>query len=184
MSLPACTFALEIKTTVIMETTAITAGIISSEQLFNHWQGHRGLTRRVIEAFPEKELFEFSIGGMRTFALQAMEIIDLTGPGIKGLATGDWGNEMMAHMSGEGLPKTKAELLELWDEATSRLETYWPQIPAGDYERKIKIFGQWDGTVLSAIQYFMDNEIHHRGQGYVYLRAIGGIEPPAFWDRP
>ena len=30
--------------------------------------------------------------------------------------------------------------------------------------------------------YFVDNEIHHRGQGYVYLRALG-IEPPAFWDR-
>ncbi|WP_367868755.1 DinB family protein [Pedobacter sp. WC2423] len=29
----------------------------------------------------------------------------------------------------------------------------------------------------------MDNEIHHRGQGYVYLRSLG-IEPPFFWDRP
>lgn len=183
MSLPTHNFALEIKTTVIMETKEIT-GVVTTEQLFNHWQGHRGLTRRVIEAFPEKELFEFSIGGMRTFALLAMEIIDLTGPGIKGLATGEWGSGKMAHMSGEGLPKTKTELLELWDEATNRLETYWPQIPASDYGNKIKIFGQWDGTVLSAIQYFMDNEIHHRAQGYVYLRAIGGIEPPAFWDRP
>ena len=33
-------------------------------------------------------------------------------------------------------------------------------------------------TILCAI----DNEIHHRGQGYVYLRALG-IEPPAFYDR-
>ncbi|MGZ5248500.1 MAG: DinB family protein [Flavitalea sp.] len=31
--------------------------------------------------------------------------------------------------------------------------------------------------------YFIDNEIHHRGQGYVYLRSLG-IEPPFFWDRP
>ena len=32
--------------------------VITSEELLNHWQGHRGLTRRVIEAFPtiaEKE---------------------------------------------------------------------------------------------------------------------------------
>ena len=28
----------------------------------------------------------------------------------------------------------------------------------------------------------VDNEIHHRGQGYVYLRALG-IAPPAFYDR-
>ena len=26
------------------------------------------------------------------------------------------------------------------------------------------------------------NEIHHRGQGYVYLRALG-IEPPPFYER-
>lgn len=31
--------------------------IISSEELLKHWQGHRNLTRRVIEAFPEEELF-------------------------------------------------------------------------------------------------------------------------------
>lgn len=183
MSLRACTFALEIKTTIIMETTAIAAGIISSEQLFNHWKGHRGLTRRIIEAFPEKELFEFSIGGMRTFAVLAMEIVDLTGPGIKGLATGDWGSSNLPHMTGEGMPKTKAELLELWDEATNRLETYWPQIPAENYGNPVKAFGMYDGTILSSIWYFLDNEIHHRAQGYVYLRAIGGIEPPAFWDR-
>ena len=28
----------------------------------------------------------------------------------------------------------------------------------------------------------VDNEIHHRGQGYVYLRELG-IEPPPFWER-
>ncbi|MGO3807708.1 MAG: DinB family protein [Sphingobacterium sp.] len=30
--------------------------------------------------------------------------------------------------------------------------------------------------------YFVDNEIHHRGQGFVYLRSLG-IEPPHFWER-
>jgi uncharacterized damage-inducible protein DinB len=30
--------------------------------------------------------------------------------------------------------------------------------------------------------YLIDNEIHHRGQGYVYLRALD-IEPPFFPDR-
>ena len=30
--------------------------------------------------------------------------------------------------------------------------------------------------------YWIDNEVHHRGQAYVYLRALG-IEPPPFYDR-
>jgi uncharacterized damage-inducible protein DinB len=32
------------------------------------------------------------------------------------------------------------------------------------------------------ILYVVDNEIHHRGQGYVYLCALG-VEPPPFWER-
>jgi len=161
---------------------APTAALLTPEALLKHWQGHRSLTRKVIEAFPEKELFEFEIGGMRTFALLAMEIIDLTGPGIKGLATGDWGSGNLPHLSGEGLPKNKEELLTIWDETTKRLETYFPQIPVEKYDDAVKAFGMYDGTILSSTLYFIDNEIHHRGQGYVYLRALG-IEPPFFWDR-
>ena len=36
--------------------------------------------------------------------------------------------------------------------------------------------------IYGLLLYWIDNEIHHRGQGYVYLRALG-IEPPAFWER-
>ena len=36
--------------------------------------------------------------------------------------------------------------------------------------------------VWALVMYAVDNEIHHRGQGMVYLRALG-IEPPAFPDR-
>jgi uncharacterized damage-inducible protein DinB len=35
---------------------------------------------------------------------------------------------------------------------------------------------------IAMILYAIDNEIHHRGQAYVYLRVLG-IEPPAFFDR-
>ena len=40
-----------------MKTLA--AQVITPEDLLKHWQGHRALTRRVIEAFPEKDFFEF-----------------------------------------------------------------------------------------------------------------------------
>ncbi|MFP9115011.1 DinB family protein [Flavobacterium sp. RHBU_3] len=165
-----------------MENVQATTAIITKEQLQSHWRGHRGLTRRVIEAFPEKELFEFSVGGMRPFAQQMMEVIDLTGPGIKGLATGDWGDGNLPHFTGVDMPTTKEELLTLWDEASNQLKVYWPQIAPEDFNKEIKAFGQYEGTILSTLLYFIDNEIHHRAQGYVYLRALG-IEPPFFWDR-
>ncbi len=46
----------------------------------------------------------------------------------------------------------------------------------------LNAFGQYPGVLHDLILYVIDNEIHHRGQGYVYLRALG-IEPPAFYDR-
>jgi len=62
------------------------------------------------------------------------------------------------------------------------MNSLWFQIPSSRFQQKDVAFGQYEGTIYSFILYFIDNEIHHRGQGYVYLRTLG-IEPPAFWDR-
>lgn len=164
-----------------MENTSTltqTATVITSSELLKHWQGHRSLTRRVIEAFPEKEFFEYSIGGMRTFAAMVQELLDIGAPGIRQIALGnteDLGN----HTSSA---TTKAEVLTLWDEATEEISQLWSQIPDERFHDPILAFGKYEGTVWSSIFYFIDNEIHHRGEGYVYLRSLG-VEPPMFWAR-
>ena len=55
--------------------------VISPNDLLEHWQGHRRLTRRTIEAFPEKELFTYSVAGMRPFADLVIEMLDMALPG-------------------------------------------------------------------------------------------------------
>ena len=50
------------------QLTATVNQLISPDTLLDHWQGHRRLTRKMIEAFPEDKLFTYSIGGMRPFA--------------------------------------------------------------------------------------------------------------------
>ena len=150
--------------------------IITPEQLLKHWQGHRGLTRRVIEAFPEEELFSFSIGSMRTFGELATEMLTMAAPTARGLATGEW-TEGPARE-----PRPKAEVLRLWDESTDEIEAFWSRIPPSRFQEELVAFGQWPGTGWSLLFYVIDNEIHHRGQGYVYLRALG-IEPPPFYER-
>jgi uncharacterized damage-inducible protein DinB len=77
---------------------------------------------------------------------------------------------------------SKAELLTLWDEATPVIDELWGKISNERFQDKIKLFGEYENSVLDTILYFVENEIHHRGQGYVYLRALG-IEPPFFWER-
>ena len=160
---------------MITENTTLSS-VITPEALLDHWQGHRRLTRRMIEAFPEDQLFTFSIGGMRPFGALAMEMITMGEPTVRGIVTGKWESS-----SSRGA-RPKEEVLRLWDEATEQINTLWPQIPPGRFQEDMTAFGQWPGTGYSLLLYIVDNEIHHRGQGYVYLRALG-IEPPPFYER-
>lgn len=162
-----------------MTTTATaTAQFISSAQLLEHWQGHRNLTRRVIDMFPEKELFEFSIGGMRPFSKLAIELISIAGPGLKGIV-----ETQIEEFSEEAFqPKTKEDILAKWDEETEVINQYFNQISEERFQETFNLFGQYEFPVYQNILYFIDNEVHHRGQGFVYLRALG-IDPPFFWER-
>jgi uncharacterized damage-inducible protein DinB len=155
-----------------------TETLISSQALLDHWQGHRRLTRRVIEAFPEDKLFSFSVGSMRPFSEMIKEFLKMTEPIAHGVATGEW----TSFSGGLESVRTKAELLRQWDEVTAKLDEIWKSIPPHRFAEKDKAFGQWENTGINTILYGIDNEIHHRGQGYVYLRALG-IEPPPFWER-
>lgn len=152
------------------------AMFISTDGLLQHWQGHRRLTRRVIDAFPDDELFSYAVGGMRSFGEMANELLAMAAPMAQGLATGDW-----EAYSPESVD-SKDELLRLWDESTGEIDEFWERIPAHRFQEVITSFGQFTGPVHWQILYVIDNEIHHRGQGYTYLRALG-IEPPPFHER-
>lgn len=158
-----------------METT--TAPVINAQDLLNHWQGHRALTRRVIDAFPEKDLFEFSIGGMRTAAQLTHELISIGAPAMQAIVT----RSASTYAEPVGLD-TKAKILEQWDKDTETIKQNWTQLKEEDFAETFNLFGQYEFPIIQNILYFIDNEIHHRGQAFVYLRALGHT-PPFFWDR-
>lgn len=150
--------------------------VMTPEGLLEHWQGHRRLTRRLIEAYPEDQLFTYSLGGMRTFGELALEMLTMAAPMVRGVVSGDW------NTSWDRAALPKDELLRQWDAATEELNTLWAQIPVERFQEEIVAFGQYPGPVYTLLLYVIDNEIHHRGQGYVYLRTLG-IEPPPFYER-
>ena len=152
------------------------APAVTPDGLLAHWQGHRRLTRRVIDAFPDDQLFTFSVGGMRPFGALAMEMLTMAAPMVRGVVSGTWDTAF------DREPRPKADVLRLWDAATTELDALWPQIPPQRFQETMKAFGQYEGTVHDLVLYAVDNEIHHRAQGFVYLRALG-IEPPPFYER-
>lgn len=154
-----------------------TTGVISKDDLLKNWQDHRAVTRRTIERFPAQELFEFSIGGMRTYAAMIQELISIAVPSLTGIV-----NDKMDPLNHNLNLNTKEELLAQWDADTSAINDLYKQISIARFQEKFAVYGDLKLPIFQNIQYFIDNEIHHRGQGYVYLRALG-IEPPFFWER-
>lgn len=149
---------------------------ISPAAFLTHWQGHRRLTRRTIEAFPADQLFGHTIGGMRSFGTLALEMVGMAAPMVRGLVNDDWSSYQPA------VANSQAELLGLWDATTADIDRLWPTIPDARWSATLTAFGQYTGPGHELMLYVVDNEIHHRGQGYVYLRDLG-IAPPPFYER-
>lgn len=159
---------------------------MTTDQLLQHWQAHRRLSRRVIVAFPADQLFTFSLGGMRPFGRLALEMLGMAVPMLRQIV-GEAAQSPEHHDEGwsdaiVGADRPVEELLRRWDESTAEIDVLWPQVAPGRFQETMKAFGQWEGRVCDLLMYVIDNEIHHRGQGYVYLRALG-VEPPPFWVR-
>ncbi|MCP1996022.1 DinB family protein [Flavobacterium sp. HSC-61S13] len=152
--------------------------LLSKEELLIHWQGHRALTRKTIEAFPEKELFEFAIGNMRPFSVMVHEILAIGVPGLQEIVSKETA-EFKEHTN---LYKTKDELLAQWDHDTAAINSQYALIPETDFRVEFNLFGQYKNSAVNSILYFIDNEVHHRAQAFVYLRALN-MTPPFFWER-
>ena len=149
--------------------------ILTPEALLTNLKDVRALTRKVIEAFPEKDLFEFNIANLRPFSAMVEEFLMITN-----YIFTETLHEKHTPFYTEGqFPTTKAEVLALWDRATEILDREWKEV--GDYTQSLTIY-QMTFSFAQWILYFIENESHHRGQGYTYLRALG-IEPPSFWGR-
>ena len=149
--------------------------LLTPEALLTNLKDVRALTRNVIEAFPEKELFEFSVANLRPFSAMVEEFLMITN-----YIFTETLHEKHTPFYTEGqFPTTKAEVLALWDKVTEILDREWKEV--GDYTQSLTIY-QMTFSFAQWILYFIENESHHRGQGYTYLRALG-IEPPFFWAR-
>ncbi|ASZ15058.1 DinB family protein [Chitinophaga pendula] len=160
----------------LVSTSAV--AFITPEELKEHWQGHRRLTRRLIEGYPEEQLFTHSIAGMRSFGHLLHELIGIT-RGVRGIAGEGW---EQVELDKKAVPDTKEGLLQVWDEQTALIEAVWPGIKAERFHETDKAFGAYEDKIYSLVLYFIDNEVHHRGQAYVYYRSLG-LEPHPFWDR-
>ena len=147
--------------------------------LLTHWQGHRDLTRRTIEAFPEEGFEGHHAPGMRPFQVMALEILGMVDYQLVWLRNGK-PHQQDADAS-QNLP-SRAEILKRWDEQTQELAAEFPKVSAETWLTPVDTpFGRM--SPFKSVEYLIENEIHHRAQGFVYLRELG-VTPPGFYERP
>ncbi|WP_251025047.1 MULTISPECIES: DinB family protein [unclassified Bacillus (in: firmicutes)] len=153
--------------------------VLSKEDLLNILEGNRRLTLRVVEAFPEKELFHYTPAGkLRPFAEMVKEVMNIETGYMRGIALGIW--EFPDSFS---VISTKEDLISACEAVRVETRKLWEEMTEetlGVVE-KDPFFGP-SQSHFDRLQYALENEIHHRGQGYIYLRTLG-IEPPEFFVR-
>ena len=145
--------------------------------LLKHWQGHRDLTRRTIEAFPEDAFEGHHAPGMRPFQVMALELLGMVDVQLDWFRTGkpNWGESDNPKLL------SRTELLKRWDEQTLELAAEFPKVSAEMWLTPVDTpFGKM--SPFKSAEYLIENEIHHRAQGFVYLRELG-VTPPGFFER-
>jgi uncharacterized damage-inducible protein DinB len=151
--------------------------LLTLEQFYNHWQGHRRLTMRTIEAFPEDKLFSYTVESMRSFGKLMIEVLMVETHFLHGILSGDWAwkpNLIRA--------SSKTDLITAFKQVSIQTQQAWPRLTLERLEAVEIDAGNAEKSNRDRLLYMLDNEIHHRAQGYVYLRLLG-IEPPAFYER-
>lgn len=119
--------------------------------------------------------------GMRSFRELLLEILGMERWNIRGLAHEQWDYEALP----EPLHTVPfKELLDYGRELREETTRLWASIPSEALTRMRPAPAPYipAGTAVGWLTYALENEIHHRGQGYVYLRLLGK-EPPAFHVR-
>ncbi len=150
-------------------------------ELMDLWDGHRRLTVRTARAFPADKLMTFSpVEPLRTFAVMCDEIARIELAYIRGLAEDQWTWDPKVPA-----PATDADgVVRFLEETREYTHRMWGRLSAETLltPRKDPFFFGDSKRPYDWLVYCVDNEVHHRGQGFVYLRELG-IEPPHFYER-
>jgi len=140
-----------------------------------------GITLRAIEAVPADKIDTRPIRDMRT----PKELVTHMAETMRHCAVGATKGKIEAYeerekATCEGI-KTREDLIRVmasaWNEANAAVRSLT------DEQAVAAVETPWNFAPPGwlCIQIIFDEHVHHRGQLYAYLRALG-IEPPFMWD--
>lgn len=156
-------------------------GFEPKDEFLRQWEDNRALTLRVARAFPAGSLLDFApTAPLRPFAAMLDEIARIELAYVRGLAEDIW------KWDPADPPRATdaAGAIALAEEVRAYTRRVWEGISADTLlsVRHDPFFFGATRRPYDWLFYCLENEIHHRGQAYTYLRLLGQ-EPPPFWER-
>ena len=149
-------------------------------QMWDMMRQRHGIAMRAIERLPEDKLDSHPIPNMRT---PKELVVHWYGMVIRGITEGACRGrlEELDEKGPAAKIKSRAELLnycrECWDAASKAISQMTDEKLAATVETPWgRTFPGW-----ACLGITLDESLHHRGQLYAYLRALGQ-EPPEMWD--
>jgi len=138
-----------------------------------------GITFRVIQAVPKDKIDVRPVRDMRT----PRELVAHMYETMRGVAAGIVSGQVVTDENadkGNSL-KTHAEMLQFASECWKSADKSVKSITDAQATAMVKTPWGMDFPGWMCAQIIFDEHLHHRGQLYAYLRALG-IEPPFMWD--
>ena len=158
---------------------------MTKQQLTHMWDMMRqrhGIGMRCIEAIPADQLDSHPIPNMRTPKELVVHLYDVV---IKAMVEGVLRGQIVADESAEtkiaaGI-KNRDQLLQFARTCWNAADMSVNQIT--DQQLMANVSTPWDFSAPGYIMFgtTQDEYLHHRGQLYAYLRALG-VAPPMLWD--
>jgi uncharacterized damage-inducible protein DinB len=150
------------------------------DDLVEHLQRYRATTLQVFELIDEAELAwrpgpdQYSLGQQLLHIAQAEDRV------AHGLFEGDWSLERVRFP--ETLPDIES-MISFFREVRARLLGHVRALSQADLARSIEAPDSPETyTLRSYLWFILEHELHHRGQIWAYLRAMG--KTPPFYAAP
>ena len=145
---------------------------MDKESLLRYWHNVRQLTIKLLDEFPANSFDSRPAPEIMTVSQQFKHILKVELYIRQGFLTDLWQDpdEIAGNMFEKEMLKEK---LKIENQKTLRLLS---EMPAGKFLKVRKTpFGNLSGEIL--LQVAVDEEIHHRGNLYTYLRCLGKVPP-------
>ena len=146
------------------------------------WEEFRlinGITLRAVQAIPKEKIDARPIPGMRSpkelVAHMATMMRDVTVGATRGAITSDEGGDSGARI------QTHDELVRYLQDCWKDADRAARSLTDAQLQAMVKTPWGMDFPGHACVAIVYDEHLHHRGQLYAFLRALG-VEPPFMWD--